>query len=159
MKRSQSAITVLIAAFIGSLLLCASNSRAAEEKPEEKTPEVKCHLAFSISGWSAFYKQADGEGTVTCNNGQAERVSIKARGGGITFGKSKITSGHGTFSSVNNISELYGSYAASEAHAGAVGSAQAEAMTKGPVSLALSGTGKGFDLGIAFGSFKITPKK
>jgi hypothetical protein len=29
-------------------------------------------------------------------------------------------------------------------------------MTKGEVSLALSGTGEGWDLGIAFGKFKIS---
>ena len=28
-------------------------------------------LKFSMSGWSAFYKRADGTGTVTCNNGQS----------------------------------------------------------------------------------------
>lgn len=65
--------------------------------------------------------------------------------------------GHGTFSKVQNIHELFGSYATSEAHGGVVDSGTAQAMTKGEVSLALSGTGKGFDLGIDFGQFKITP--
>jgi hypothetical protein len=54
------------------------------------------------------------------------------------------------------MSELLGSYAAGEAHAGAVKSAQAQVMTKGEVSLALSGTGRGWDLGIAFGKLTIT---
>ena len=46
--------------------------------------------------------------------------------------------------------------ASAEAHAGAVKSSKAQAMTKGEVSLALSGTGDGWDLGIAFGKFKIS---
>ena len=32
-------------------------------------------------------------------------------------------------------------------------------MTKGEVSLALSGTGKGWDVGISFGEFVITKRK
>ena len=55
-----------------------------------------------------------------------------------------------------SIDELLGSYAAAEAHAGAVKSAKAQVMTKGEVSLALSGTGRGWDLGIAFGKLTIS---
>jgi hypothetical protein len=57
---------------------------------------------------------------------------------------------------VANIDELIGSYVSAEAHAGAVKSTKAQAMTKGEVSLALSGTGRGWDLGIAFGSLTIS---
>jgi hypothetical protein len=128
------------------------------EKKEGKKAETKCHLEFSLSGWSIFYKTSNGEGTITCDDGQKKSVAIKTHGGGVTFGKSSIANGHGTFSKVADIKELFGSYATSEAHAGASRSAGAQAMTKGRVSLALSGTGKGYDLGFAFGSFKITPK-
>ena len=54
--------------------------------------------------------------------------------------------------------ELFGGYATSEAHAGVSGSAAAQAMWKGDVALTLAGMGKGWNLGIAFGKFKITPK-
>ena len=54
------------------------------------------------------------------------------------------------------IAEIFGSYAAAEAHAGAVQSAGAQVMTKGEVSLAWSGKGRGFDLGIAFGKLTIS---
>lgn len=155
MKTSKMAAIVLIAVFSATLFLIVQIARASETKDTERRAEIKCHLEFSLSGWSVFYKRAKGTGTITCNNGQKEPVEISAHGGGVTFGKSKITNGHGTFSSVGDINELYGSYASSEAHAGVVGSADAQAMTKGRISLALSGTGKGFDLGIAFGSFKI----
>ena len=124
----------------------------------EKKAEVKCHLEFSLKSWSIFYKHGKGEGEITCENGQKAAVDIEVHGGGITFGKSKTVNGHGTFSSVQSIDNLFGSYATSEAHAGAGGSAGAQAMTKGEVSLALHGTGKGVDLGIDFGDFKITPK-
>jgi hypothetical protein len=83
-------------------------------------------------------------------------VKLEAKGGGLTVGKSSIEDGKGQFSAVFNISELLGSYAAAEAHAGAVKSSQAQVMTKGEVSLALSGTGRGWDLGIAFGKLTIS---
>jgi hypothetical protein len=56
---------------------------------------------------------------------------------------------------VRDIREVLGSYATAEAHAGAVRSSKAQVMTKGEVSLALAGTGRGWDLGVAFGKFVI----
>ena len=82
-------------------------------------------------------------------------MNLVAKGGGITFGKSEIRDGRGEFSGVDNISEVLGTYVASEAHAGAAKSAKASAMSKGDVSLALAGKGKGWDIGIAFGKFVI----
>lgn len=119
---------------------------------------VKCHLNFDLDSWSVFYKSGKGDGRIHCNNGQSVAVKIRAHGGGVTFGKTKILDGKGSFSKVKDIGELYGSYAVSEAHAGAKGSAGAQAMTNGDVSLAISGTGEGYNLGFAFGSFKITPR-
>ncbi len=119
-------------------------------------PETKCHLNFDLKSWSIFYKSGKGSGVITCDNGQSANVRIKTKGGGITFGKSKIVGGQGTFSKVHDIEELFGNYATSEAHAGASGSAVAQAMWKGDVGLTLSGTGKGWNLGFDFGNFKIT---
>lgn len=117
---------------------------------------VDCALTFTMKGWSAFYKTASGSGTIKCSNGQSINVKLSAKGGGLTVGKSTIENGRGEFSAVENISELLGSYIAAEAHAGAVKSAKAQVMTKGEVSLALSGTGRGWDLGIAFGKLTIS---
>jgi len=114
---------------------------------------VDCKLKFTISGWSAFYKRSDGTGTITCTNGQSMRVHLRARGGGPSVGKSTIKNGE--FSGVDNITELLGSYVSAEAEAGAVKSAKAHVVTKGEVSLALSGTGEGWELGVAFGKFQI----
>lgn len=129
----------------------------ADKKAEENGAQTKCRLNFNLKSWSAFYKSGKGDGTITCDNGEASDVAIRAKGGGMTFGKTHITDGKGSFSKVHNISEIYGSYASSEAHAGIVKSGDVRAMTKGDVSLAIHGTGKGVDLGIAFGAFKITP--
>jgi hypothetical protein len=117
---------------------------------------VDCELTFTMKGWSAFYKTASGTGVIKCNKGQTMNVKLSAKGGGLTVGKSTIEDGHGKFSAVNSMSELLGAYAAAEAHAGAVKSAKAQVMTKGEVSLALSGTGRCWDLGIAFGKLTIT---
>jgi hypothetical protein len=118
------------------------------------TAATKCHMKFSLAGWSAFYKTAEGSGTITCDNGQSARVKLTSKGGGITFGRSKIN-GIGTFTDVGRISELFGTYVQSEAHAGAGKSTKASAMTKGEVSLSIVGKGQGVDVGIAFGKFTI----
>ena len=116
---------------------------------------TKCKMKYSLAGWSAIYSTASGSGRIRCDNGQSARVSLRAKGGGPTAGKSKIVNGSGTFSEVGGISELFGSYASAEAHAGAGGSSAAQVVTKGTVSLAFSGTGKGIDLGVTFGEFVI----
>ena len=131
------------------LLLATSVATAAE---------TDCKLKFNLAGWSAFYKTASGDGTITCNNGQKLNVRIEAKGGGLSFGKSKIENGTGEFSGVNDIKETLGSYAQAEAHAGASKSSKASVLTKGEVSLALAGTGKGWDLGIDFGKFTISAR-
>ena len=132
-------------------LLSAAGSTAAYAA----VAKVSCHLTFTMKGWSAFYKTASGSGTIKCSNGQSKTVKLTAKGGGLTVGKSSIEDGHGEFSGATGLDEVLGSYVAAEAHAGAVKSSQAQVMTKGEVSLALSGTGRGWDLGIAFGKLTI----
>lgn len=117
--------------------------------------DLECKMNFNLAGWSVFYQTATGSGTVRCSNGQSMSVRIRVKGGGLTFGKSQITNGVGKFSGVSSISEIKGHYADAGVHAGASSSAGARVMTKGNVSLALSGTGKGWDLGVAFGAFII----
>ena len=120
---------------------------------------VDCKMTFDLKSWSAFYKSSKGEGTIKCDNGQSAKVTITAKGGGITFGKSDVIGGTGHFTGARNIDELFGAYVQSEAHAGAGKSAAAQALTKGEVSLALAGTGRGVDLGFAFGKFTIQRAK
>lgn len=119
---------------------------------------MTCRMDFTLSGWSAIYSTATGAGTVKCSDGQTLAVSIDAKGGGLTVGKYQLTDGQGRFSGVKDIHDVIGSYAMAKAHAGVVGSAHAAAMTKGGVSLALSGTGKGWDIGAGFAGFTIKAK-
>ena len=120
--------------------------------------ETNCRMRFNLKGWSAIYKVAHGTGTVTCDNGQTAAVRIEAKGGGLTAGRTEIRNGTGKFSDVSSIDAVFGSYASASAEAGAERSAEARALTKGNVSLALAGKGHGFDLGVAFEDFKITPR-
>jgi hypothetical protein len=92
---------------------------------------------------------------VRCDNGQETRVRLESRGGGVTFGRSTIVGGNGDFTPIADISEIFGNYANVEAHAGMGVSSGAQVVTKGSVSLTLSGTGNGVDLGFAFGRFTI----
>jgi len=137
-------------AFVSALALVVIGMAPA--RAEAKT---KCDLTFSIKEWAAIYKHAKGSGTITCSNGQRAHVAITSTGGGLTAGKFKLE-GHGEFSEVDNIHDLFGSYGSAEANAGAVKSAGATVVTKGDITLGLSGKGEGWDVGISFGKFTIT---
>ncbi len=126
--------------------------------PAASAQPAKCRMTYDLKGWSIFYKTSKGTGRITCSNGQSANVSLSAHGGGITLGKFEVTDGKGTFSSVSDIADLYGTYAEATAHAGAGGSTDARAMAKGDVNLSLAGTGQGVSLGIAFGGFTIRPR-
>ena len=139
----------------GSLLASAALCLAFASAPAS-AGDLTCKMTYQLDGWSVFYKTASGTGNIRCSNGQSMAVKIKAKGGGLSFGKYKIENGFGQFGNVNDISDVLGSYATAEAHAGvADGSVTAQAMTKGDVSLALSGTGEGWDLGVAVSKFTI----
>ncbi len=116
---------------------------------------IDCELRYNLAGWSVLYKTASGTGTIQCDNGARIPVKISAKGGGLTVGKSSIVDGKGKFSGAYSVNDLIGSYAAVEAHAGADKSGNAQVMTKGDISLALAGTGKGWDLGVGVGRFTI----
>lgn len=134
----------------GAALLLAGHAAPAH------AARMKCTMTFRMSGWSAFYKAANGSGTIHCADGRSMRVHLRARGGGLTVGKSTIDHGRGEFTGVSSINDLLGSYISAEAHAGAGKSGGARIMTKGEVSLALGGKGRGWDLGIAFGKLRIS---
>ena len=145
---AQSALSIALA--LGAPPLSSTPVSAADQ--------TTCEMSFDLKGWSAFYKTASGEGTIRCDNGQSMAVSIRVTGGGVTFGKSETKNGHGKFSEVARIDDVLGSYAAAQAEAGAVKSAEAQALTKGEVSLALTGTGSGWNLGISGAKFTIKKK-
>lgn len=133
-----------------ALLLVASYSANAAE--------AHCTLHFNMAGGGAFYKHSTGTGEITCDNGQRLAVSIESKGGGLTFGHSEIKDGVGKFSPVANVHELIGGYATAEADAAAGKASKAQVVTKGSISLALTGKGSGHELGVSFGSFIISER-
>jgi hypothetical protein len=141
---------VVFAVLLVSLLLPAAPVHAARL--------TKCDLRYTLREWSIFYKVSHGDGVITCDNGQRATVHLSARGGGLTAGKAEVRDGHGEFSPVSDIHELFGSYVSAEAHAGAVKSADAMVVTKGEVTLGLTGKGTGWSLGVAFSKFSIYPE-
>ena len=155
MTSARSLTRMLLCAWILSVGAAPALLAGKGRKSEREGGLISCEMRFDLRGWSAFYKTAKGDGTITCDNGQTARNRIKAKGGGITFGKSDIINGTGKFSGARSIGELFGSYAQAEVHAGAGKSAAAQALTKGEVSLVLTGTGRGVDVGFAFGKFTL----
>ena len=146
LKGRRAAAGLVASVLLGALALAPVNAQGP----------VDCRLTFDLAGWSVFYKTTSGTGTVTCDNGQRMAVKIETRGGGLSVGKSKIENGVGEFSGVSDIQEVLGTYAAAEAHAGAAKSGSAQVVTKGDISLALAGTGEGWDVGVSFGAFTIS---
>jgi hypothetical protein len=144
-------LLVLAAAIWGAALLALPGPAVSAEM-------TQCHLSYDLEGWSIVYKTSRGQGRITCKNGQSADVKIVTHGGGATLGRIRVVDGGGSFSSVEDISDLYGSYAEAMVHAGVGAAADARVMMKGNVNLSLSGTGQGINLGLAFGSFRIEPR-
>lgn len=125
-----------------------------------RAAELSCTMTYDMSGGGAFYKHSTGEGVVKCSNGKTLAVSIEAKGGGLTFGHSEIKNGQGKFAGVADIRDVIGGYATAEANAGNGGDAsKAQVVTKGSISLALTGKGTGRTIGVSFGSFIISERK
>jgi hypothetical protein len=62
-------------------LLCAGAlTGLTPTSAQAGTAPVKCHLTYSMSGWSAIYQHAEGRGKVSCNNGQRATVTISVHG-------------------------------------------------------------------------------
>lgn len=154
--RTKGLVISTTAALGIGLLSLAPGALAANDSD---AGAMDCHMAFTLHGWSAIYKTASGSGTVTCDNCQTMPVTLSAKGGGLSVGKYKIDDGHGAFTDVTNIRQVLGSYARASAQAGAGESAHASAMTKGNISLAISGHGTGWDIGIGFSGFTIEAAK
>lgn len=127
--------------------------------PAAHAAQTSCTLTYDMAGGGAFYKHSTGQGTIKCDNGQTLAVAIESKGGGLTFGKSEIKDGSGKFSPVNDVRDLIGGYATAEANAGnSDGATKAQVVTKGSISLALTGKGSGRTLGVSFGSFIISER-
>jgi hypothetical protein len=139
------------------MLVCVGAMSALPvTRAQAAAADVECQLSFSLAGWSAIYKHAEGHGTVVCSNGQRANVKISTVGGGLTAGKFRIDNGKGEITHVRSIDDIFGDYAQAGAEAGVVKSGQAQVLTKGTTSLALHGSGEGIDLGISVGQFTIT---
>ena len=145
---NTKAKTLLIGAAL-TLSLTATSASAQE---------TRCHITYSLHGWSAIYKHATGSGVIRCDDGQRAHVRIRVNGGGLTAGKWRIDDGEGEFTHVRRLQDVYGSYLSANADAGVVRSAGAQVLTKGDVSLALGGTGHGVNLGVDVGKFTILPE-
>ena len=155
MKR-RSPRNLLYALLISAgAITTAHTAQTPDKEPNEK--RLDCELKFNLKGRPGFYETANGAGIITCDNGQRAKLSIRATGGGTTFGESEVVDGTGRFSDARTIDELFGSYVHSVVLAGVSESAAVQVLTKGRISLVLSGAGRGIDFGFAFEKFTIEP--
>jgi len=140
------------------LALVAAGSFAAPAAHADDAG-LRCHMRFNLKGWSVIYKHAEGAGTLRCDDGRTATVKLEITGGGLTAGKWRINDGRGEISNVHSINEVFGDYVTANADAGVVKSAGAQVLSKGTVSLALSGTGEGVNLGVDVGKLTISRVK
>lgn len=138
------------------LMIPAALAACLLAAPAVQAKDIHCTLKYNMEGGGAFYKRSSGDGVISCDNGQSMKVKIESKGGGLTFGSSKIVDGIGKFSPVLDIKDLIGGYATAEANAGGGSASKAQVVTKGSISLALTGKGSGRTLGVSFGSFIIS---
>ena len=150
MKLTPIAPRTLLCALVISVGAITTAYTAATPEKELNGRTMDCEMKFNLKGTSAFYEAAKGEGIITCNNGQMAKLSIRATGGGMTFWRSEVVDGTGTFSDARTIDELFGSYVQAEVHAATGKSAAVQVLTKGRISLVLAGTGRGVDFEFAF---------
>lgn len=116
---------------------------------------ISCSMTYRLKGWSFAYKQYDGTGEVSCSNGQRTHVILASKSLGFSIGVSEIE-GTGQFTALKDINEIYGTFASLEGHAGVTKSGSGQVLTRGVVSLALSGKGRGIDIGVTIGGLKIS---
>src|SRR5262245_24999563 len=107
MARKRLSIS-LVSVCISAIALLAPAALANEAKTMESSTTKNCDMTYSLKGWSAVYKTAKGEGTITCDNGQTANVVIKVHGGGATFGKTEIYNGKAEISGVHSIDQIFG---------------------------------------------------
>ena len=113
-----------------------------------------CTMKFKMSGFSLIYKRYDGLGEIHCRNGERAQVALTSNSIGFTIGKSEIE-GDAVFSEVRNINEIFGDFVSMESHAGFINSFDAQLLTRGEISLALKGRGRGLDIGATIGDLNI----
>lgn len=114
-----------------------------------------CTMTYHMKGFSLAYKQYDGIGEVECRNGQKAQVALSSKSIGFSIGKSEIK-GEGHFTEVKDINEIFGNYVSLGNHFGFIKSIDRQILTKGEVSLALKGKGRGIDIGVTIGDLNIT---
>ena len=120
---------------------------------------LDCTLDFSMKGWAVFVSRGSGEGTIHCSDGQSAAVTLSSRGVGLQAGTADLENGHGEFTPVASLEELYGRYLASTRGASAGEGAAVGALVKGEVALGLYSAGEGIGLSsIGLNEVTISPK-
>src|SRR5437867_2877232 len=91
MRSARFAPSIVIAMTLAVLSAAYASEETKPAEPEEGGTHglVECEMEFNLSGWSAIYATSKGTGTIKCNTGQSAKVTIRSKGGGITFGKSE----------------------------------------------------------------------
>lgn len=125
--------------------------------PAEAQAMTSCTMTYQLSGWSFVYKQYDGVGHISCSNGERAQVGLASKSIGFTLGKSTIE-GTAVFSEVRDLNEIYGHYVALGGHAGMTKSFDGQLLTRGEISMILSGKGRGIDIGVTLGALSISPR-
>jgi len=108
--KPAAAVSLMVLSFVLLSAGVPTSPLAAKKQAQEHNNNdklVECTMNFDLKSWSALYKSSKGDGTIHCDNGQTAKVLIKAKGGGITFGKSEVINGTGNFTGVRRMNEVF----------------------------------------------------
>lgn len=130
----------------------SDDSSAMTQMP--KGDLTSCQMHYHLSGFSLVFRYYTGTGEITCRNGQRANAALTSTSIGFSIGKSEFE-GVAHFSEVKGIDEIWGNYMSLESHAGFLKSFDAQLLTRGEISMALDGQGRGVDIGATIGNLNI----
>ena len=161
--RSKNQISKMLLSTMAVVGLVAGYAHAEHHEKKEAEPEyLKCEISFEYKSWAAFFGKGQGEGKVSCNNGQTADVVIEHKSIGVALGTSNVDHGHGDFAYVTDIDDVFGEYSGSGATVAAGATADVGGLIKrdSKVKLGFTGTGEGGAyISRAWGGVTISRKK
>ena len=138
---------------LGFGLILGAFAFAIYPDPAPAAKDLACTMQFGLSTWVAPGKPSEGSGVVDCGGGATLRVRIVARGARLHDATSHVDGASGIFTGIRSVGEIPGAY--TDADAGRA-TDDAQILSKGRATLALTGGNAHLDLGTGLGEVVLT---
>ena len=115
-----------------------------------------CEMTVDLK-WSPHYRTLTGAGNIRCDDGQTAAVNTCIRVEDPTFEGTRAVKLQGSFTRVDQIAELFGTYETGRTER--LAGTGSSTMTNGDVSVAISATDPSSAVGLATGNLAISRRK